>query len=114
MNGSPPASGLCPAPPAEERAAIALDPAAPPARGQWGVYMLLCGDGSLYTGCTNDFSRRLRQHLAGRGAKYTRSHGPLRPVYWENAESRSAALSREYALKQLSADQKRRLAGLPS
>ena len=78
------------------------------------TYILRCSDGSLYTGCTNDFSRRLRQHLAGRGAKYTRSHGPLRPVYWENAESRSAALSREYALKQLSADQKRRLAGLPS
>ena len=59
-------------------------------------------------------NRLADRHLAGRGAKYTRSHGPLRPVYWENAESRSAALSREYALKQLSADQKRRLAGLPS
>ena len=40
------------------------------------VYILRCGDGTLYTGCTNDLDRRLRAHQAGRGAKYTRSRLP--------------------------------------
>ena len=40
------------------------------------VYILRCGDGTLYTGCTNDLPRRLRAHQSGRGAKYTRSGRP--------------------------------------
>ena len=45
------------------------------------VYILRCGDGTLYTGCTNDLDRRLRAHQAGRGAKYTRSRLPVELVY---------------------------------
>lgn len=65
------------------------------------VYILRCGDGTLYTGCTNDLPRRLRAHQAGRGAKYTRSRLPVELVYQEEAADRSAALRREAAIKRL-------------
>ena len=68
---------------------------------QTGVYMLLCGDGSLYTGWTNDLGRRLREHSAGRGGKYTASHRPVRLVYFEPLADRCAALRREAAIKRL-------------
>ena len=67
----------------------------------WGVYMLRCGDGSLYTGCTNRLDVRVKRHRAGAGAAYTRSRLPVRLVFWEVAADRSAALRREHALKQL-------------
>lgn len=67
----------------------------------WVVYILRCGDGTLYTGCTNDLVRRLRQHQAGKGAAYTRSRLPVRLVFHEPSEGRGAALRREWALKQL-------------
>ena len=73
---------------------------------QWCVYILRCGDGSLYTGATDDFSRRLAAHRAGKGAKYTRGRGPLVPVYRENCEDMSAAFKREYAIKQLTRAEK--------
>ena len=47
------------------------------------VYILRCGDGTLYTGCTNDLPRRLQAHQSGRGAKYTRSRLPVELVYQE-------------------------------
>ena len=72
----------------------------------WRVYMLRCRDGSLYTGCTNDLENRLERHQAGRGARYTRSRLPVRLVFSEAAEDRSAALRREAALKQLTRAQK--------
>ena len=65
------------------------------------IYILRCGDGTLYTGCTNDLPRRLRAHQSGRGAKYTRSHGPVEVVYREACADRSAALRREAAIKRL-------------
>ena len=65
------------------------------------VYILLCGDGTLYTGCTNDLDRRLRAHQAGRGAKYTRSRLPVELVYREAVPDRSAALRREAAIKRM-------------
>ena len=49
----------------------------------WFVYLLRCGDGSLYCGITDDVSRRLEAHAAGKGAKYTRGRGPLELVYTE-------------------------------
>lgn len=80
----------------------------------WYVYMLLCGDGTLYTGMTDDVPRRLRAHRSGRGAKYTRGRGPLTLVYTQEQPSRSAALRREYQIKQLSRAQKDALrAGWP-
>ena len=59
------------------------------------VYMLECGDGSLYTGWTNDLARRLAAHQSGRGAKYTRGRAPVRLVYAEQCTDKSAALRRE-------------------
>ena len=73
---------------------------------QWCVYILRCGDGSLYTGATDDFPRRLAAHRSGKGAKYTRGRGPLEPVYRENCEDMSAAFKREYAIKQLPREKK--------
>ena len=66
------------------------------------VYILRCGDGSLYTGIARDVERRLAAHAGGRGAKYTRGRGPLAVVYREACPDKSAALRREYAVKQLS------------
>lgn len=72
----------------------------------WFVYILRCGDGSLYTGCTNDLPRRLEAHRSGRGAKYTRSRPPVTLAYREAAADRSAALRREAAIKRLTRRQK--------
>lgn len=66
------------------------------------VYILRCADGTLYTGCTNDLSRRLAAHNAGKGAKYTRSRRPVELVYREEVPDKSAALRREAAIKGLS------------
>lgn len=72
----------------------------------WCVYMLRCRDGSLYTGATNNLEQRLARHQRGKGAAYTRSRLPVRLVYREAAEDRSAALRREAALKNLSRPEK--------
>jgi putative endonuclease len=68
--------------------------------------MLRCGDGSLYSGATNDLERRLSRHQAGKGAAYTRSRLPVRLVFTERAGSIGAALQREAALKRLTRPQK--------
>ena len=67
----------------------------------WYVYMLRCGDGSLYTGSTTDVERRLREHQGGTGARYTRSRPPVTLAYAEEAPDRSAAQRREAAIKKL-------------
>ncbi len=73
----------------------------PESSEDWFVYILECGDQSLYTGCTTDPERRLAEHQSGRGAKYTAARRPLRLVYVENQPDRSAALRREWAIKQM-------------
>ncbi len=70
------------------------------------VYILRCGDGTLYTGCTNDLARRVKTHSAGKGAKYTRARLPVELVYSEPAADKSAALRREAAIKALSRREK--------
>ena len=72
------------------------------------VYMLRCGDGSLYTGATTDIAHRLAMHRSGKGAKYTRSRLPVELAYQEETEDWSAALCREAAIKRL--DRRRKLA----
>jgi predicted GIY-YIG superfamily endonuclease len=67
----------------------------------WYVYLLRCGDGSLYAGSTTDVDSRLAAHRAGRGARYTRGRGPLSLVLCEPHRDRSAALRRECELKRL-------------
>jgi len=73
------------------------------------VYILRCGDGSLYTGWTNDLEQRLRTHAEGRGGKYTRSHLPVELVYHECYETSTEARSREAKIKRLSRAEKLRL-----
>ncbi len=67
----------------------------------WIVYLLRCGDGTLYAGITNDLEARLAAHRSGRGARYTRGRGPLEVVHVERRRSKGAALRREYALKRM-------------
>jgi putative endonuclease len=74
--------------------------------GVWCVYLLRCGDDSLYAGVTNDLFRRLEAHRKGRGARYTRGRGPLQLVHCEPVKNRSAALRREHALKRLNRREK--------
>lgn len=73
---------------------------------KWVLYILECGDGTLYTGITDDLEKRFRAHSSGKGAKYTRGRGPLRLCYQESCADHSAALRREYAVKKLSRKEK--------
>ncbi|MEH6639227.1 MAG: GIY-YIG nuclease family protein [Porticoccaceae bacterium] len=69
----------------------------------WQVYMIEASDGSLYTGIATDLARRFDEHASGRGAKYFNTgRKPLRVVYSETAEGRSAAQVREAGIKRLS------------
>ena len=68
----------------------------------WLVYMLRCRDASLYTGITNNLTRRLAAHAAGRASRYTRSRRPVRLAYQESLATRSLALKREAAIKRMS------------
>lgn len=70
------------------------------------AYILLCADGTLYTGWTNDVEKRLAAHNAGRGAKYTRGRRPVTLLYAEECASRSEAMSREAAIKKLTREEK--------
>ena len=70
------------------------------------VYILRCGDGSLYTGWTNDLEKRVKAHSSGRGAKYTRTHLPVELVYSEQLDTKEAAMSREWQIKRLTRQQK--------
>ena len=76
---------------------------------KWFVYILRCSDDTLYTGMTDDVLRRVEVHNGGKGAKYTRGRTPVAAVYTEECESYSAALKREYAIKQLSRREKQNL-----
>ncbi len=67
----------------------------------WQVYVLRCGDGTLYTGIARDAGARLRRHEAGKGARYTRGRGPLVMVLLEDAASQGDALRREAAIRRL-------------
>lgn len=75
----------------------------------WYLYILSCGDGTLYTGITTDVEKRLNTHRAGKGAKYTRGRAPLELVYRETCGTHSQALQREWAVKQLSREEKLKL-----
>ena len=70
------------------------------------TYILSCADGTLYTGWTNDLERRLAAHNAGKGGKYTRTRLPVTLVYHEAFDTKEEAMSREYAIKQMTRAQK--------
>lgn len=75
----------------------------------WYLYILRCGDGSLYTGIAVDVEKRFAAHQTGKGAKYTRGRGPLQIVYRERCEDHSQALKRELAVKALPREEKEKL-----
>jgi len=65
------------------------------------VYILKCKDETLYTGYTNDLKNRIKVHNSGKGAKYTRCRLPVELVYYEEYETKSEAMKREYYIKSL-------------
>jgi len=77
----------------------------------WLVYVLRCRTGELYTGCTTDIQRRVREHNSGTGSKFTRSRLPVTLVYKEVLGSRSAALRRERVIKAMRRSDKLLLVG---
>lgn len=72
----------------------------------WFVYILMCADGTLYTGITNDITKRIEKHNSGKGAKYTRGRGPVQLAYARHMYDKSAALREEYRIKQLTKKKK--------
>lgn len=73
------------------------------------TYILKCSDGTYYTGWTNDLDRRMKAHNEGNGGKYTRSRRPVELIYYESFETKREAMSREFAIKQLTRCQKEQL-----
>ncbi|MBM3381098.1 MAG: GIY-YIG nuclease family protein [Betaproteobacteria bacterium] len=73
----------------------------------WYLYLLECGDGSLYCGIAKNVERRVAEHACGKGARYTRGRGPFR-IVWQTSEplTRSAALKLELKIKAMSREQK--------
>ena len=72
----------------------------------WFIYILECVDGSLYTGSTNNIDTRFKNHVEGHGARYTKSHKPIKIVYSETFETRSQAVIREAKIKKMTKKQK--------
>lgn len=80
---------------------------------EWLVYILKCGDGTYYTGITNDLPKRLKAHTAGIASRYTRARLPVKAVYRESQTDKSRALRRELEIKKLTRKQKIFLIKLP-
>jgi len=78
----------------------------------WVVYIILCNDGTLYTGISNNLEKRLEQHTNGRGAKYTKGRGPFKLIYKEECSNRGFSSKREIEIKKLSREKKLSLAGV--
>ena len=72
----------------------------------WYLYIVECRDGTLYTGITDDISRRIERHNSGKGAKYTRSRSPVQLRYQEECGSRSDASKREYEVHHMTRQEK--------
>ena len=73
------------------------------------VYMLRCGDGSLYTGVAKDVSARLKQHQEGKGARYTRAHLPVTLAWSKECETWGDGLKEEIRIKRLNREAKEKL-----
>jgi putative endonuclease len=76
----------------------------------WFLYLIECVDGSIYTGITTDVSARYEAHKNGTGARYTRSHPPVKLLGYQTYPDRSAAAKAEYQVKKLTPSNKRELA----
>ena len=73
------------------------------------IYIVKCKDKTLYTGWTNDLDKRIKAHNDGLGAKYTKSRRPVKLVYHEEYNTKQEAMSREYAIKQMTRQEKLKL-----
>ena len=73
------------------------------------TYILECKDGTYYTGWTNNLEKRLKDHNAGKGAKYTKARLPVSLVYHEEFQTKEEAMSREYAIKHMTRTEKSEL-----
>ncbi|WP_092337747.1 GIY-YIG nuclease family protein [Butyrivibrio sp. M55] len=73
------------------------------------TYIVECADGSLYCGWTNDLDKRIKDHNAGKGAKYTKTRLPVKLVYFEEFDTKEEAMSREWHIKQLRREKKMEL-----
>ncbi len=76
------------------------------------TYILLCKDGTLYTGWTNDLKKRVKAHNLGKGAKYTKSRRPVKLVYYEEFPTKKEAMKREYTIKRMGRKEKERMIGM--
>ena len=77
---------------------------------EYYVYLLRCGDNSLYCGYTDDLKKRVELHKSGRGAKYTKSHLPVELAYYEKYDTKHDAMSREQFIKKMTKQKKEELA----
>ena len=77
-----------------------------PSKNMWHVYILKCSDNSLYTGITNDLSKRVKKHNQRRGGAYTRVRTPVELVHLEECPTKSQALKRELEIKGLPREKK--------
>ena len=75
------------------------------------VYIVECKDHTFYTGWTNNLEKRIKTHNSGKGARYTKARRPVHLVYYETFDTKQEAMKREYAIKQLSREQKEKLIG---
>ena len=75
----------------------------------WAVYILRCGDGSLYTGIAKDVQARVKQHSEGRGASYTRTRLPVKLLYQQEGLTHSKALIREAQIKAMPRSKKEQI-----
>lgn len=73
---------------------------------EWQVYLLECRDGSVYTGVTNDIEKRMKMHMSGKGSKYVARKGFGKLLYSRVCLDKSDACSKEYAIKQLTRNEK--------
>ena len=73
------------------------------------TYILKCNDGTLYTGWTNNIEKRVSDHNAGKGAKYTKVRRPVELAYFETFDTKEEAMKREYQIKQMKRQDKLKL-----
>ena len=73
------------------------------------TYILECKDGTYYTGWTNNLEKRLKDHNNGKGAKYTKARLPVSLIYYEEFQTKEEAMSREYAMKHMTRNEKNKL-----
>ena len=75
------------------------------------TYIVKCGDGTYYTGWTNDIEKRMKAHNEGKGAKYTKTRRPVVLMYYESFQTKEEAMRREWEIKQLKRGENEKLIG---